>query len=69
MSDFEVEDNIVCAVILTKLRKNVEGDKFKLQKEFMIELEEISDQESNFLNGQMCAKAKMLIVENMLDQN
>jgi hypothetical protein len=48
------------------LNKRIQGDAFKLEKEFMIELEEMSNESKD---GKMCAEAKAIIVENMLVLN
>ena len=42
-SQFEVQDNIIPILLNAKLQKLLNPDGFKLQKEFMIELEEISN--------------------------
>lgn len=67
LKQFEVEDDITAMVLSTKLNKQIQGDKFKLQKEFMIELEEISNQPDQ--DSRLCAEAKALIAESMLAQN
>ena len=43
MQKFEVDENVVCSVYTAKLNKLIQADKFKLEKEFIIELEEISN--------------------------
>ena len=53
-------------MLTAKLNKIIQADQFKLQKEFIIELEEISNQKENLRNGKICAEAKCLIVESML---
>lgn len=67
LKQFEVEDSIQAMVMQTKLRKIINGDNFKLQKEFIIELEQASN--SNAADHpNMCAEAKALIVESMFAQ-
>ena len=63
---FEVIDNLEVLVLKTKLERIILGENFKLEKAFMCELEELSN---NSGKGKVAAITKALIFENMLDSN
>ena len=67
-SDFEVEDNLPILVLQTIFSKIILGDSFSMQKEFMMEIEELSNVHSLSVDqaSWIFAKAKSLIVETML---
>lgn len=70
LNEFEEDENIVAMVLQTKLRKLISGDSFKLQKEFILELEQASNLSSNINKfPQASAEAKALIIESMFSQD
>ena len=63
-SVFEVQDSLTVLVMKTKLQALIQGDSFLLQKEFMMELEDLSN--SSTAEGKIIAKAKRIILSEML---
>lgn len=69
LNEFEEDENIVAMVLQTKLRKLIQCDSFKLQKEFILELEQASNLSDNITKfPSASAEAKALIVESMFAQ-
>jgi len=63
-SEFEVQDSLTVMVLKTKLQALIQGDSFVLQKEFMMELEDLSN--SSTSPSKIISKAKRIILGEML---
>jgi len=57
---------LIITVLQTKLQKLIQGDKFKMEREFLIELEELSNIQGS--DSVAAAQAKVLVIESMLRQ-
>jgi hypothetical protein len=66
-SEYEVQDSLTVMVLKTKLQALIQGDSFVLQKEFMMELEDLSNNQK--CDGQIMSKAKRIILGEMLKKN
>ena len=66
-SEFEVQDSLTVMVLKTKLQALIQGDSFVLQKEFMMELEDLSNTQT--CDGKIISKAKRIILAEMLKKN
>lgn len=66
-SEFEVQDSLTVMVLKTKLQALIQGDSFLLQKEFMMELEDLSN--ASACEGKIISKAKRIILGEMLKKN
>lgn len=66
-SEFEVQDSLTVMVLKTKLQALIQGDSFVLQKEFMMELEDLSN--SSTAQSKILSKAKRIILSEMLKKN